>query len=264
MKKLYYWIIDRPVIISVIILLISLIVIRELTLSFFGYNKTFWENILVEAHGMLLEVLVFGVLILWLNQKNERRRTIQGYLNDIEFFRGWVSEEGVRRTTGNIHLLNIVGVSDIDLTYCYLKKAKLVYANLSKSNISEAILEEINLFRADLSKARCIKSNMRGALLEESNLRGVIFKEADLTGANLAGADLSDANFHKANLQDVCLSIDQLMKVETLYKVKNLNSELEKQLRETNCFLLEKPNDPDLERLLVFEKGSVDNQWRRF
>ncbi len=55
--------------------------------------------------------LCFSICRRWLNQLNEKRREVQGYKNEIGIFRGWESEEGVRRTVGNIKLLRAIATA---------------------------------------------------------------------------------------------------------------------------------------------------------
>ena len=142
----------------------------------------FWGNILVEAHGMLFDLLVIGVFILWLNRLGERRQTIQRYREEIEDYLGWNEKEATYRIVGNIRRLNRESVSDIALSQAYLQGAKLGGADLHKADLWGANLHGAILLATDLCEADLIGANLRGA-----NLHG-----AGLRGAKLGGARYND------------------------------------------------------------------------
>ena len=100
----------------------------------------------------------------------------------------------------------------------YLEGANLQGAHLERANLKEAHLEGANLKETDLALAN-LQGNLEGANLEGANLE-----------ANLEGAFLGEA---------YGLSIDQLSKVKTLYKVK-LDKELSIPLKEKYPALFEK------------------------
>jgi len=111
------------------------------------------KNIRVEAHGMLFDILVLGLLFSWLHNRGEKRRLIQRYTDEIDDFRGWEEEEAAKRIRGNIFRLNREGVHNINLNRCFLKGADLMEANLMGANLWEAVLEEADLMEANLTGA---------------------------------------------------------------------------------------------------------------
>jgi hypothetical protein len=184
MKRIIIWIIDRPVVISSFVFLFLFLVLYMLTSIHYNYDKNFIEGIFVEAHGMILDVIVFGILILWLNQLNGKRRTVRGYKNEIEFFRGWESEEGVRRTVGNIKLLVELGVRDLDLKYCCLKGANFENLSLEGANLEGTNLEGANLKGANLKNAHLGGANLKSANLDYANLTSTFLLNAELEGTS--------------------------------------------------------------------------------
>ena len=208
-KEWFEEIATNPVRTSFWALILSTFFVIGLTLYLKLYDPAFLENVLVEAHGMLFDILVIGLFILWLNEKGKKQTEIQRYLDEIDDFRGWKSEEAARRIRGNIVRLNRKGISKIPLYTCYLERANLHRANLGKAD----------LYRANLGKAT-------------------------LVGTNLEGAFLMGANLERANLgRATSLTIEQLSKVKTLYRVKCLDLELREQIKEKYPHLLEKPKD---------------------
>jgi uncharacterized protein YjbI with pentapeptide repeats len=78
----------------------------------------------------------------------------------------------------------------------------------------------------DLSESDLRRVNLQGAYLRETNLQGATLEEADLGGVG-----------H--------LTVEQLSKVKTLYKVR-LDSELKEEIKKDYPHLLGKPKSTDL------------------
>jgi hypothetical protein len=180
-----------------VFVLVSIVVIA---ISFRLYSREFFEGILVEAHGMLFDLLVIGVFVLWLNKLGERRLTVQRYRDEIEDFLGWESDEAMHRIVGNIKRLNREGVTSIWLGKAYLRGANLRGANLSRANLTDANLSEADLTEAKLTGANLYRANLRGAELLGINLEGADLSGADLSEASLDWANLDGANLYTANL----------------------------------------------------------------
>ena len=115
------------------------------------YNKDFLENVLVEAHGMLFDILIIGILILFLNRLAEKRITNQRYIDEIDDFRGWQHEEATHRIAGNIKRLErnrFKGI--INLSDCFLNSIDWYGKNLQEANLKHAKLQKANLEGAEL------------------------------------------------------------------------------------------------------------------
>jgi uncharacterized protein YjbI with pentapeptide repeats len=265
------------------IFLIILVIISILNMTgVIAYRGSFLENFLGEVHGLAFDVLVFGILIVLINKRLERRRDIKRWREEIDNFRRWDEKEATFRIAGNIRRLNKLGITDIDLSGCFLWGAELSGAKLQRAFLERTNLQEASLWRANLLGADLHRANLRHASLAEANLGraifmeanleeaslrsanlwyatfwGAILKEASLRGAILKGANLQEANLQKAfllraNLQEaditraINLTIEQLAKVRTLYKAK-LDPDLEKEVREKYPHLLEKPKEEEEE-----------------
>ncbi|TVM01205.1 MAG: hypothetical protein CV087_11180 [Candidatus Brocadia sp. WS118] len=262
-------ILSSPILISTIVFLFCAILVVSLTSYYFQYDPEFLKNVLVEAHGMLFDILVIGILILWLNRRGEkefeRKRNIQRYQEEIEDYLGWDEKEAMYRIVGNIRRLNRLEVGDInlqgaylegaDLWGVYLRQANLQEANLreaalQKADIQEAVLEgatlvEANLRRTNLAEANLYNANLYGAHLKGANLRGANLEIADLTKADFSGTNLKSAYFWGTELQETLnLTLEQLSEVETLYQAK-LDPELEAQVKEKYPHLLEEPKEEE-------------------
>lgn len=259
-KRTFNLITTSPVAIAITVFIVVTIIV--ISLSFKYYSSGFGENVLVEAHGMLFDILVIGILILYLNRLSENRIRNQRYLDEIDDFRSWKSDEAAHRIAGNVRRLNKNRFKNkINLRDCYLKDinlkgaklervnlrlADLRGANLEGANLWGANLERTNIQGANLEGANLWGANLKGANLEDANLRLADLERASLVDANLEGASFWSANFlctglSGANLEGAKgLTIEQLSKVVTLYKTK-LDPELMEQVIEKYPNLLEKP-----------------------
>jgi len=219
-----------------------------LTLAFLirKFLSGFGEGLLVETFGMLLDVLVIGIIILWLSEIRDKRYRreleIERYKDEIDDYRGWDEKEATFRIVGNIRRLNRKGITEIDLSFCYLKEARLSKANLKKANLMGAKLQEADLQRANLQMAFLWTAKLQGAWLWETNLERADLSNANLEGANLSNANLQGTNFLEANLLGVMnINLQQISKVKTLYRAK-LDRDLEKKIKEKYPHLFNKPD----------------------
>jgi BTB/POZ domain-containing protein KCTD9 len=216
-----------------------------------GFGGADWAGILTEAHGMLMDIFIFGVLLTWFERVGSRKNQIKSYHDQLNDFRSWASEEGVLRKVGILQRLNEMGATlpdlshfnfskamfikpnfkgvnlyNADLTDTRLEKANLEGANLlgaemERAWLREATLKDTNLELANLKDAVLTKSNLIGAKLEGTNLTGADLRKADLRKADLNVANLIGANFKEADLKGANLDMADL-KGTDLKWVKNL------------------------------------------
>lgn len=255
--KWYSGVIEQPVLTSFVVLIIISIIVLGLSYPYYRYNfYDFYGQVLAEAHGMIFDIAVIGILILWLNKSGEERLRIKTYKDEIDDFRLWKSEEAAFRTVGNIKRLNLYKIYNINLVNCYLSRTNLNYCILQEANLNSADISSSQLIDCDFSNARLNQTNFENATLNQANLSyafasganfrdsflikakmgnayfikadftGAFLMEANLQGAYLTGADLTGANLYKADLRGVVgLTVEQLEKARTLY-LAHLDPEL--------------------------------------
>jgi hypothetical protein len=232
---------DRPVLLSFLVFLVVGGILVPLSLDAWFGNPEFLTNVLAEAHGTLLDLLLFGCLLLWFDQKAERKRRIEKYTNAINDLLGWDAEMAMYRIVGNIRRLNREGVPPETLKRAYLKGADLKGADLSETSVHQADLSGADLQNANLSDAYLGTADLSGANLQKANLAGAHFgvfagvvasengQETVLSGVNLRGADLRDVRNATA---------ETFAEVETLFKAR-LNPDLEAEIEAAYPELLE-------------------------
>src|SRR5210317_2660561 len=101
--KKVYSISEKPILTSTIVLLVMGVIVISASLPFYRENfHSFVGQVLAEAHGMIFDIAVIGILILWLNKTGEKRSRIRTYKDEIDDSRLWESEEAAFRTVGNV------------------------------------------------------------------------------------------------------------------------------------------------------------------
>ncbi len=242
-------IIEKPILTSAIVLVLLAILVIGFSLRYyFADFDAFFAQVMAEAHGMLFDIAIIGILIFWLNKNGEMRQRIRTYKDEIDDFRLWESEEAAFRTVGNIKRLNRHNIHEINLVNCHLSRTNLNYVNLASSNLNSADMsnaflietdlkntrlnqtnfENSNLNQADLTgsyasganfkDAYLIKAKLDNAFLIKSNFKNAFLMEASLNGCYLTGADFENASLYKADLRGAKgLTIEQLTKAKTLY-----------------------------------------------
>ncbi|MCA6073829.1 pentapeptide repeat-containing protein [Fulvivirga sedimenti] len=242
-------IIEKPILTSALVLLFLTIVVIGFSLKYYlaDFNN-FFAQVMAEAHGMLFDIAVIGILIFWLNKNGEVRQRIRTYKDEIDDFRLWESDEAAFRTVGNIKRLNRHGINEVNLVNCYLTRTNLNYVNLAGSNmnsanISNAFLIETNLENARMNQTNLensnlnqaqlngayasganfrnsylIKADLENAFLIKADFRNAFLMEASLKNCYLTGANFENASLYKADLRGAKgLTAEQLMKAKTLY-----------------------------------------------
>ncbi len=245
-------ILEKPILTSAIVLLFLAVIVLGLSLRYYLKDfHNFFGQVLAEAHGMLFDIAVIGILIFWLNKNGEKRLRIRTYKDEIDDFRLWESEEAAFRTVGNVKRLNRHDIHEINLVNCHLARTNLNYVNLRGSNLNSANLSNSFLIESVLENTRLNQTNLENANLNQANLMGAYasganfkdaylikarlenafliktsFKnaflmEADLRNCYLTGADFENASLYKADLRGAKgLTIEQLTKAKTLYLAK--------------------------------------------
>src|SRR5690349_8921620 len=171
LEDFYYRVVEKPLVTSSLVLLLVAILVLGLSLRYyFADFASFWPQILVEAHGMIFDIAVIGILLTWLNQNGERRQRIRTYKDEIDDFRLWESEEAAFRTVGNIKRLNRHKIHEINLVNCYLAKTNLNYVNLKGSNLNSANMANSSLIETNLENTRFNQTNLENSNLNQANL----------------------------------------------------------------------------------------------
>jgi len=253
---------DSAIVLNATLFIILSTIIFGFSYQYFRNNPTeFFEQFLFASYGMILDIAVIGILITWITERREKKYRIQSYMNEIDDFRSWVSEESMFRTVGNIKRLNKNSITEMNLVDCTLRNINLNYANLTSSNLNSADISNSTLIGAKLNNCRMnqtnfensnlnqaelinafatgsnfkdsylIKCDFRKAYLIKANFENAFLIEADLKDAIVSDAVFRNASLYKADLRGALgLKAEQLVNVKSLYLTK-LDPSVENELK---------------------------------
>lgn len=260
-KRAYKRFFENAIVINATIFVFLSAIIFTFSYHYFIANPNeFLEQIVFASYGMLFDIAVIGILITWLTERREKKHRIQSYINEIDDFRNWVSEESMFRTVGNIKRLNRTNITEMNLVDCTLRNVNLNYTNLDGSNLNSADLSSSSLIGVKMNNCRLNQTNF-----ENSNLNQGEFVEAYATGANFKDSYLIKSNFTKAyliktdfensflieaNLNGAIIS-DTNFKNASLYKadLRNAVGLKAEQLLHVKSLYLAKLDQPIIDRL---------------
>lgn len=238
LNKLFTWFKSSELVVSILVAGVAVAVVAWLDYRY-GIN---WPDVQVEAHGLLMDIFVFGVLILAFNKVREKRNLKRHYHEEIDDFRDWKEEEAKYRILGNVKRLARLGEKHFDLNRCYLEGSWLEGLELNESD-----LNCVNLSNAYISNC-CFKNvNFRGAQFSKATIRCSSFIGCQIDAANYFDAILYKVDFDNSDLSHFDES-NNLHKVRSIYDPKNLNAELLDTIRKQRPELLDKPTFETMNR----------------
>lgn len=225
MKQAFLNILLSPVKTTIAVFICVSAIVFWLSATYYK-NSDFYPGILVEAHGMLLDMVVVGIFLLLIENFRNTKNEIARNKELIEDLKYWKSDEASYRIRGAILRLNRLGITEMDLEGCHLKnidlqsislrRSKLFSADLGGADIRKVDLSECNLkgayfgdsdcrgtsFRnSSLHRTRCRRSNMIAACFAEAQLEKTEFFDTNLQNADFRGAKLEGCKFKGANLR---------------------------------------------------------------
>nr|PMI90147.1 hypothetical protein BCU35_04815 [Vibrio lentus] len=211
-------------------------------ITFGLYNKDFWENFLVEAHGFLLDFIIFGVIVFGFdhlrakreikNQKDEaeklakakaesrKKDEIERMLEEISDYADLDLPEVNRKKFGHIKRLQNYNVKVIDVTQltlngCNVKNfsfesgSRMIGFQLQEGFMTSVIFNDVKMRSSyfngsKLTSCTWFKSDITKLVLKDTtNAKGTKFIECNMTNADLRDTNLTGAEFTGSQLTDV-------------------------------------------------------------
>lgn len=201
------------------------------------YEKGFWENILVEAHGIVIELVFVGILVIWLDSRRSKNSEILRLNEDLVDYAQLDFPEINVKKLGHIKRLNAAGVMQINVQNLALNRldvrdvfmrdsktiglkvsngtisnstfvnVKMRSSNFEKTTIKGSKFENCSLLKSKFSNAICKGVSFSNSILERAdfinaNLQSSNFSNCDMGGVKLAGANLNHCSFQGATNLD--------------------------------------------------------------
>lgn len=212
------------------------------------YNRTFWEGFLVELHGIVFELTIIGVLIVWLDSRRNKSGHISRLKEDLQDYSTLDSPETNVKKLGHIKRLNEHNVKEIDVLNLVLndmiinrvsiERSRLIgleavnssivnsefkSMRMRSSNFTGGTIKSTRFDNCDLLKSKFVKATCRGVDFTNSSLERAEFTNADLQSSNFSGCDVRETLFDGANLKHASFRNAKHLTPEILSKAKNLD-----------------------------------------
>jgi uncharacterized protein YjbI with pentapeptide repeats len=157
------------------------------------YSEEFYENVLVELHGVIIETLIIGFIIsIWAKRK-ERNSKIELLEEQILLYKAWKSEESSFRIFNLHNSLRKYGiVSDL---------SNSSFINLKMSDFGY----HLDLRNSEFSNSSLIHCDLRYASFKSSKITNTHFINCDLRGVNLFWAKISNSSFYQSSFNSTII-----------------------------------------------------------
>jgi uncharacterized protein YjbI with pentapeptide repeats len=167
---------------TMLVVIILLAIVIALSAEYYTDEfHSFYPQILAEAHGMVFDLFVVGVLVFYFDKSREKRWMITHYTEELEDLAAIKTTESALRASGLIKRLNRLGASSLRINGIHLSKT-----NLRKCDLSNA-----SMLEADLSGVKAEKANFHKALINNTNLKNAMINEATFEKAYAMSVDFS-------------------------------------------------------------------------
>jgi hypothetical protein len=186
-------------------------------------SKFAFHDILVSFHGLVFDLLVFGIILTIYEAISSDKETIKRYKEEINDYRFWQSKEAMFRIRGLIKRLVELKEKELDLSHCFLETDKSFsqYKNMVGWIFSGAFLRESKFMLSDLSNAQFYFTDLTSTTFTQVNLTNckfgsailvnTKFKKCDFTNVELDGAYVSDRNWFEKLKTNENSGIDKLV-----------------------------------------------------
>lgn len=170
------------------------------------YDKAFFENLLVEMHGGIIDLLIVGVILYWFDIRKTKRASIEKAENDLSNLEYYSGPDASFKYYGALRYLASLGVSKVkirdgDLSNLKIKSLSLVDSKLIAMDFSRSILNDVTLYRCQLQAAQFIDSKLKNCIVNDSNLERSKFIKAELKSMNFESCNIKGATFKDCQLQ---------------------------------------------------------------
>lgn len=194
MKSFTYFIKYEMIKYSTIVIYLLLIVLCTsiiATVDLFDpdFNK---HDIIVEAHGLIFDLVIFGLLISLFEYIRNKKEKISRFNEEIYYLSKWKNEESKYQILEKVRQLYELGQRTFHLSF-----AELNGANLAEFDLTNSVMVGVKM-----KHGLFVRSILKNVNLRSAKLREVYFTNAQLDGTNLSKSKSKKAKFTAANLID--------------------------------------------------------------
>lgn len=206
------------------------------------FKNGFWGGVLVEAHGMFLDIILFGILLTLYEKFTEKKNEIDRLTEEIDDYRGWNEPEAMYRIVGCIKRLSKKGVTKFDLKNCFLKNGEFSSTDFSGSFFTNTNLEGTKFYTCKMNN--CLFQDFKvlntyfsfcsfpeaiffyNDLSEIAQNNIAVFKDSDLNDSFLIIENILFHNFNEQSTEQKIKKVDEIKNtLSILTKNKNISLE---------------------------------------
>lgn len=204
------------------------------------YSREFFENVLVEAHGMILDLFVLSVLLVWFERRKTKFDQITNHqkaLSYLKFYRGTDASfrvyEAVRALAAlkcnridlpNANLSELL-IEDLKLDHSNLKNARFMKTSIRRCEFIDCVGDAALFIDASIKQTKFIRTTLRRAKFVNAKLNGCDFSTAIIISADFTRANLRSAIFKDVDCKDVCFD-DADLTAANFVGAKNLTQQM--------------------------------------
>ena len=211
LRKFWKWV--EPAWPAALVLVVLVFVLELLRGAYYGFGNI-EQGIYIEGWGTVFDIAIVGVILTLFAIGRDRKERIERYLDEIDDFKKWDSEEARLRIAGNIRRLAKLGKTDIDFSGIVLRDVSFesqdieslkgatfsLGLRLDRMSKMSTVLENVDFSHVDCAGVVFSRNigNFAWIGFVGKNLR---FTDAKLNGACFDGAKLSWTDY-KADKSD--------------------------------------------------------------
>ncbi|KWS22204.1 pentapeptide repeat-containing protein [Pseudomonas syringae] len=164
------------------------------------YNRGFWENVLVELHGMLIELAVVGVLLLWLDGRREHAKSILQSKEELTDYAELDFPEAHLRKMGALKRLSVAKstnftVRDLHLVGRELKSLRLKGCSVIGMKLTGGKITSTSFENVDMRSSNFVDCTIKNTSFMAVKMYSCKFQGAKLTGVKFEDVDINRAEF---------------------------------------------------------------------
>ncbi|EJG0961909.1 pentapeptide repeat-containing protein [Vibrio parahaemolyticus] len=202
------------------------------------YNRDFWENFLVEAHGFLLDFIMFGVLVFSLdrlrisrevNEKKERRKReeIERMEEELSDYAALDMPEVNLRKVGNIKRLVRSGVSEFNVSELRINGCQIKDIEFSQGSrligmqLQDGVMNALKFNQVRMKSSFFNNSNLKACSWVDCDIRKIVIRDCKAKGASFINCNLTGADFRNADLTGATFTDSEMKNIK--FKGARLN-----------------------------------------
>lgn len=185
------------------------------------FDKKFnTHDILVEFHGLIFDLVIFGLLLTIYDSIKSKQEKITRYRDEIQDYAGFENDMVKFRNRGLIKKLINLNANKIDLSFCSIKNCPYTkemidwnfgYAKLFNSYFINCDLSSSEFYMTELYDSDFIKADLTGCYFGTTILDNCNFNKCKMNGVKFDFAYVSDKDWLKKIQQNNNIGCEKLL-----------------------------------------------------